>query len=329
MNRYIFRPVLLLIISVGLVTTGMAQRNGTKKSIKTPVALDVRLPISVIDKNKQFVSDLTSDDFIVSENGRRQKVTSFTSGKENPPIFVGVMMDTSQSMQTKLDFAKEGAKNLVYTITRLRKNKAAFMTFDDEIILRQDFTDKIDLLDQAINKVQESGQRNSLYDAIYSLCDEKQRIAPGRRAIVVITDGKDISSLARPKNVIDIAQRTETVIFIVSTSGNSLRPIPNVKSGAVAKIGRVENANDEFLLQLAAESGGSMFFVSNAFELDKAFAIISKEINSQYVFTYRPTNQKHDGKERKITVRLADRKKNNLYKIRAKTKYRAVNRSLK
>ncbi len=123
--------------------------------------------------------------------------------------------------------------------------------------------------------------------------------------------------------MIDIAQRTETVIFIVSTKGNSLRPVQNVKDGTVADL------DNKALLQLAAESGGTMFFVSNAFELDKAFEKIVKEISSQYILTYRPTNQRYDGKQRKIKVRLAGGKKNSAHTIRTKAKYRAVNRSLK
>ncbi len=79
-------------------------------------------------------------------------------------------------MRTKMEFVKEGALNLIYTITRPHENKAAFMTFeDDKIILRQDFTNKLDLLTRAIDKVKETGQQNSLYNAIYSLCDEKLR----------------------------------------------------------------------------------------------------------------------------------------------------------
>jgi Ca-activated chloride channel family protein len=323
MDKDIFRLMLLLIISVGLLTTVTAQGKLAKKLVKTPVVFDVHLPISVTDKKKQFVSDLTSEDFIVLENGRRQKPAFFTNGEKNPPIYVGVMMDTSPSMQTKMNFIKEATKNLAYSITRLRKDKAAILTFDHEIKLRQSFTDNIDLLDRAIDGIKEIGQQNSLYDAVYQFCDDNLWKVNGRRVIVVITDGKDTSSRAKLKDVIDIAQRTETVIFIVSTNSSFLKATSNVK-------GRTDkDTDDKFLLQLADETGGTMFFVSDILELDKAVAKISKEIHSQYIFTYRPTNQRYDGKERKIKVRLTDEKKNKVYKIRTKTKYRAVKKSLK
>jgi Ca-activated chloride channel family protein len=323
MNKNIFRLMLLLIISVGLLTTAAAQSKAAKKAAKTPAVFEVNLPISVTDKKKQFVSGLTREDFIVLENGRRQKVTLFADEKNSTPIYVGVLMDTSPSMRAKMDFIKEAAKNLVYSLTRLRKDKAAFLTFDHEINLRQEFTGNIDLLVGAIDGVKETGQQNSLYDAIYQFCDERLRNAPGRRAIIVISDGKDTFSRAELKDVIDIAQRTETVIFIVSTNDRSLGTIQNVKAETV------KDMDDEFLLQLTAETGGATFFASSTLELDKAFAGILKELHSQYTLTYRPSNQKYDRKERKIKVRLADGKKNKVYKIRTKTKYRAVKESLK
>ncbi len=323
MNKTISCLMLLLIISVGLLTTVTAQSKSAKKSVKDPAVLEVRLPISVINKKKQFVSGLTGRDFIVLENGRRQKVTSFTDEKNSPPIYVGVLMDTSPSTRAKLDFTKDGIKSLVYSITRLRKDKAAFMTFDHEVKLRQDFTDKIDLLDAAIDRVNESGQQNSLYDAIYQFCDEKLRNAPGRRAIIVISDSKDTFSRAKLRDAIDIAQRTETAIFIVSTNDNSLKSVNNVETATV------KDASDEFLLQLTAETGGAAFFVNSTLEIEKAFAKIMQEIRSQYIFTYRPKNQRYNGKERKIKVRLADKKKNKEYKIRTKTKYRVLKAGLK
>ena len=96
---------------------------------------------------------MTRGDFEVYEDGIKQEVTFFTDEKTNPPVYVGVLMDTSPSTAGKMDFSKRAAKDFIYTVVRLRKDKAAFMTFDHEVNLIQDFTDKLDLLDKAVEKV--------------------------------------------------------------------------------------------------------------------------------------------------------------------------------
>ena len=188
---------------------------------------EVRLPVTVLQKNK-LMSGFTRGDFQVFEDGVQQEVTFFSDEKTNPPVFVGVLMDTSPSTAGKIGFSKEAAKNFIYTVTRLRKDKAAFMTFDHEVTLRQDFTDKLDLLDRAVDKVSKVGSQTSLYDAVWQFSDEKLRNVPGRRVIVLITDGDDTFSRAELKDAIDIAQRTETTIFGISTKAGFLGTVPGL-----------------------------------------------------------------------------------------------------
>ncbi len=286
---------------------------------------EVRLPVTVSDKKKKkdLVSGLSRGDFSVFEDGVQQEVTFFTDEKTNPPIYVGVLMDTSPSTAGKLKFSKEAAKNFIYTVTRLRKDKAAFMTFDNEIKLRQDFTDKLDLLDKAVEKVDKPGSQTALYDAVWQFSDEKLRSAPGRRVIVIITDGDDTFSRADIRDAIDIAQRTETTVFGISTKGGFLGTVPGVEAGTV------KDRGDKYLTQLCEETGGEAFFTGDMFELEKAFTKISKELSSQYIITYRPANQNYDGKDRKVEVRFNNKENDDRYKIRTKSSYRAVKDELK
>lgn len=283
---------------------------------------EVRLPVTVLLK-KQLVSGLTQSDFQVFEDGVPQEITSFTTDKTNPPVFVGVLMDTSPSTAGKIGFSKEAAKNFIYTVTRLRKDKAAFMTFDNEVNLRQDFTDKLDLLDNAVDKVKKTGSQTALYDAIWQFSDEKLRNVPGRRVIVLITDGDDTFSRADLNDAIDIAQRTETTIFGISTKAGFLGSVPGVEAGTV------KDKGDKYLTQLCEETGGEAFFTGDMLDLERAFKKISEELRSQYIITYRPANQNYDGRERKIEVRFTDGEKAGKYKIRTKTSYRAVRDALK
>ena len=286
---------------------------------------EVRLPITVTEKKKKknLVLGLKRGDFAVFEDGVRQEVTFFTDEKTNPPVYVGVLMDTSASTAGKLKFSKEAAKNFIYTVTRLRKDKAAFMTFDHQVNLRQDFTDKLDLLDEAVDDVDKTGLNTSLYDAIWQFTDEKLRSAPGRRVVVIITDGDDTFSRASLEDAIDIAQRTETTVFGISTKAGFLGTVPGVEAGTV------KDRGDKYLTKLCEETGGEVFFTGDMLELERAFTKISKELNSQYILTYRPANQNFDGSEREIEVRFADSDKEDKYRIRTKKSYRAVRDALK
>jgi Ca-activated chloride channel family protein len=284
---------------------------------------EVRLPVTVKDKKKGLVSGFTRGDFAVFEDGIQQEVTFFTDQKTNPPIYVGVLMDTSPSTAGKMEFSKRAAKDFIYGVTRVRKDRAAFMTFDNEVTLQQDFTDKLDLLDKAVDKVKKVGSQTALYDAIWMFTDEKLRSAPGRRVIVIITDGDDTFSRADLRDAIDIAQRTETTIFAISTKEGFLGSVPGVEAGTVRDKG------DKYLEELCAETGGEAFFTGDMLALEKAFKKISDELTSQYIITYRPLNQEYDAKKRKIEVKFINKDNSDKYRIRTKTEYRAIKDALR
>jgi VWFA-related protein len=194
---------------------------------------------------------------------------------------------------------------------------------DDEVTLRQDFTDKLDLLDKSVDKVSKVGSQTALYDAIWQFSDEKLRNAPGRRVIVLITDGDDTFSKAELQDAVDIAQRTETTIFGISTKAGFLGTVPGVDAGTV------KDKGDKYLTQLCEETGGEAFFTGDMIDLERAFKKISEELRSQYIITYRPANQNFDGKERKVEVRFNDKSKDDDFRIRAKKSYRAIKDTLR
>jgi VWFA-related protein len=317
---------LLILLAAGSVVSTMGQTpratpppdDDTGGVVKT---FEVKLPVTVTNKN-ELVDGLKRGDFAVFEDGVQQEITFFTDKNTNPPVYVGVLMDTSPSTAGKLGFSKEAAANFLYTVIQLRKDKAAFMTFDNEVNLRQDFTDKLDLLQRAVDDVKKTGSQTALYDAIWEFTDQKLRNVPGRRVIVLITDGDDTFSRAELNDAIDIAQRTETTIFGISTKAGFLGSVPGVEAGTV------KDKGDKYLTRLCEETGGEAFFTGDMISLERRFTRISQEIRSQYVITYRPANQEYDGRERKIEVRFTDPKNAKKYKIRTKTKYRAVKDSL-
>ncbi|PYS52985.1 MAG: hypothetical protein DMF68_00575 [Acidobacteria bacterium] len=330
-HRFLFTAALALFLFAIAQPRALSQQK--PRPTPTPDAQDqvgkevitineVRLPVTVIDKNKQPVTGLTKNDFLIFEDKKQQEIRGFSDEKSSLPIYVVVLMDTSGSVAGKLKFEQEAAKNFIYTVTQTRKDRVAFATFDQDIKLHQDFTGKLDDLDKAIDKVGKPGNRTLFYDAIWQFCDEKLRGAPGRHVIVVITDGDDNNySNATLKDAIDIAQRTETTIFAVSTKAGLSGSAPGVEMGTV------QTSVDRELQKLCEETGGSAFFTGDVLELERAFGRISKELRSSYILTYTPTNNKYDGSERHIEVKLADNR--NGVKVKTRKGYRAIADNLK
>jgi Ca-activated chloride channel family protein len=280
---------------------------------------NVLLPITVIDKKGQLVTGLTKEDFLVYEDKLPQRIIDFSADeKTSLPIYIGVLMDTSPSVAGKLKFEQESAMNFIHTVVRVRRDRVAFATFDHEINLRQDFTDKLDLLDRAVYAVKQPGDRTLLYDAIWQFCDEKMRNVPGRRVLVVITDGDDNNySRATIKDAIDIAQRTETTIFAISTKGGLSSVVPGVAAG------QVKDKVDKGLDRLCEETGGTAFFTGDILTLERSFTKIARELRAQYLVTYKPTNDTYDGSFRHVDVKLVEGRDG--LKVRSKRGYRAAN----
>jgi Ca-activated chloride channel family protein len=276
---------------------------------------NVRLAVSVVDKNARYVTTLKEADFEVYEDGVLQKIESFRP-ESDLPLDVAVLMDTSNSVKPKLKFEKDAAVSFLYTMLQSRRDRALFATFDSEVELHQDFTNRIDLLSQAIDKVKARGETR-LYDAIYSVCEEKMFATTGRRrAMVIITDGEDTVSEHILKDAIDIAQRSETTVFVISTKAGGFFGVEG---------GTVDRREDRDLKKLAEETGGRAFFTGQVVELERSFSAIAKELRSQYLIAYSPSNEKFDGKFRAIEVRLLNTRD---LRLRTKKGYTAVPRTV-
>jgi Ca-activated chloride channel family protein len=246
-----------------------------------------------------------------------QSIETFSDDlAQTTPLYIAVLMDTSPSTAGKLKFQQESAMNFIQTVVKLRKDRVLFATFDDEINLRQDFTDKLDLLDKAVYSVKQTGKQTALFDAVWQFCDEKMRSVPGRRVLLVVSDGEDTFSRANLRDAVDIAQRTETTIFAISTKAGFLATVPGVEAG------QVHDKKDRDLVSLSEETGGTAFFTGDMLSLERSFTKISKELRAQYLVTYNPTNKTYDGAFRKIDVKVSDRMGD--LKVRTKRGYKAI-----
>ncbi|HEU0173300.1 MAG TPA: VWA domain-containing protein [Blastocatellia bacterium] len=292
---------------------GAVKQDSTDPGQIKQVTINVRLPVTVTDKNHRFIVDLKESDFEIAEDKTPQAIVSFLP-QNNLPLDLAMLMDTSNSVKPKLKFEKDAALTFLATMLNSRQDRALLATFDSQVELHQDLTDRPDLLTQAIDKVKAQGGTR-MYDAIYSICEEKMMASTslGRRhAMVVITDGEDTESQRELKDAIDIAQRSETTVYVISTESGGL-------FGAQA--GLVGRKGDKDLKLLAEETGGRAFFTADLAELGKSLDGIARELRSQYLIAYEPTNGNYDGKYRQVEVKLPKRKD---LKARTKKGYMAV-----
>lgn len=327
-SRFLLSILFVVWTLLAAMGIGQTQQPKSKASPTPPPSGDaeqserifirrVRLPITVVDKKGQPVSGLTKSDFLISEDKVVQQIETFSDDLGQAlPLYVAVLMDTSPSTAGKLKFEQESAMNFIQTVIRPRKDRVLFATFDHEILLKQDFTDKLDLLDRAVFGVRKLGSQTALYDAIWQFCDEKMRSVAGRRVVVVITDGYDTYSRADLRDAIDIAQRTETTIFAISTKAGLSGSVPGVT------MGEVRDKADSSLVKLAEETGGMAFFTGDMLSLERSFTRINKELRAQYLLTYKPSNDRYDGSFRRIEVRLANGQGG--MKVRTKHGYKAI-----
>ncbi len=286
-----------VMASIGLILSAQAPAQQTPKSqppFRAGVEL-VSLNVTVVDVANHYVTELQQDDFNVFEDGVKQDVTFFN--KTNLPIALSVLLDTSASMENKLQTAQDAAVGFA---RRLRpQDLAEVIDFDSRVTVLQNFTNNAHELEQAIRKTSAGGS-TSLYNAVYiALKDLKKVVARNteeirRQAIVLLSDGEDTSSLLPFEEVLDLAKRSETAIYTIGLRAQE-GPATGTKGFKEA----------EFVLkQFAQETGGRAFFPIQVSELSGIYGQISEELSSQYTIGYTSRNPRRDGAWRRIVVRV-------------------------
>jgi Ca-activated chloride channel family protein len=251
----------------------------------------VSLSVTVMEGSR-YVTDLEEQDFEIYEDGVKQQSSFFS--KVEQPIALAVLLDTSASMENKLETAQEAAIGFA---RRMRRGDVMeVIDFDGQVNILQTFTGDVSALERAIRQATVNGS-TSLYNAIYiSLKDlQKARARSAeeirREAIIVLSDGDDTSSLVAYDEVLDLAKRSETAIYAIG-----LRP---------TEAPRRDFKEAEFVLrQLSQETGGRVFYPGTVSELPKIYDQIAQELASQYSIGYMSKNLQRNGAWRRINIRL-------------------------
>ena len=281
----------LLLATLGLTLAGVVVAHAQGQRIRSGVEL-VSLNITVTDGGGKYATDLAEPDFEVYEDGAKQNLTFFSRTQQ--PIALALLLDTSASMDERMGIAQEAAIGFAKQLHK--EDQAEVVDFDSQVRILQSFTNDAVALEKAIRQTTPNGS-TSLYNALYIALKDLKKVKAEttseirRQAIVLLSDGDDTSSLIEFDQVLDLAKRSETVIYCIG-----------LRAGEIA---RREFKEAEFVLkQLSSETGGKAFFVNDARELQKIYQSIWDELSSQYAVAYSSTNPKRDGAWRRIQVRV-------------------------
>lgn len=235
----------------------------------------VNILCTVVDRKGNLVTTLGQDDFILYEDGKGQTIEHF-SRSTDLPLSIALLIDTSASVAGKLKFEQEAAAQFFHTILR-PQDKALLIEFDSGVTLVQDFTSDPNLLSRQLHTLRAAGA-TSMYDALYLVSEEKliPDRAEQRKTILMISDGDDTSS----------AVTFEEARAQVQLAGASVYAISVTMGGHFGVSGA--GPGDGVLEQLAAATGGRVFYPRRIQDLGIAFREIEQELRSQYSISYRP-----------------------------------------
>ena len=278
---FVFATLLLFALN-----TLAGQRPDDDRRFRVEVEA-VNILVTVIEKDTgEFNRLLTKEDFRIFEDGVEQEITNF-SRQTNMPLTIALCVDTSSSVKLKLKFEKEAALDFLYSVM-LPQDRTLLAEFDTGVTLLHDFTSNPNDLANEIKRLK-AGGGTSLYDAIYLISEQKLLFETGRRTLVILSDGSDLTSTHTYESALGMAQRAEAAIYALSTT----------RFGA-----DIDHAGDNALKQLTENTGGRVFFPYSTSQLSKAFREIQEELRSQYNLAYVPTNKIADGSFRKISVKV-------------------------
>jgi Ca-activated chloride channel family protein len=263
----------------------------------------VTLNVRVIDRNNRPIDNVRQTDFHVYEDGVSQPIESFT--REEVPISYGVAIDTSGSLRSQLQAVIDAGKSII------NSNKSGDETFlvrfisSDKIETVQDFTASKDLLIDGLDSLFVEGGQTAIIDAVYLTAEHVAEYKKGndsdrrRRALIVITDGEDRSSFYSQEKLFARLREEDVQIYVIGfvreldKDGGLIRKSPREK--AVGLINK-----------LATETGGRAFFPESLSELPQIANEIVRDLRTQYVLSYNPTNKLRDGSFRSIRVAVED-----------------------
>ncbi|MFZ0981408.1 MAG: VWA domain-containing protein [Candidatus Acidiferrales bacterium] len=228
---------------------------------------------SVTDANGRPIPDLTQDAFSLSEEGVPQKIERFEA-QTNRPLDLALMVDSSMSAYKDLKVEMEAAAHFIRQVVRPGDTLGVF-EFDETVTQLSDFSDNVPKLQESVHQIR-MGAGTSIYDALVLGSNALRRRPEGRRrAIVLVTDAGETTSVSKFEDARRVAVDSGTLLYSII-----IRPVNNEN-------GR-NTAGEHALITITDSTGGAMFFVGDMSQLDQMFDRIDRELRTQYLLGYYP-----------------------------------------
>lgn len=262
----------------------------------------VNLNVRVIDRNNRPINHIRQDEFKVYEDGVLQPIFHFS--QEEVPVIYGMAVDTSGSLRPQFNQVIDAAKTII------NSNKKGDETFlerfisSDKIETIQDFTDSKDALLDGLDTLYIEGGQTAVIDGVYLAAEHIAQYKKGsgddrrRRALIVVTDGEDRASYYTQEQLFQHLREQDVQIYVIGfvteldAEKTLIRKSPRQKAMTLIN-------------KLATETGGRAFFPESTSELPGIANEIVRDLRTQYVISYDPTNKAHDGSYRSIRVVVA------------------------
>lgn len=272
-----------------------------------PIRIDtdvVNLNVRVIDRNNRPINNLRKEDFKIYEDNVLQEIESFTQAEV--PTNYALVIDNSGSMRSQLEKVIEASKIIINTNRPDDESMIVRFISRDKITIEQPFTsNRADLLDTLDNLYIEGGQ-TAIIDAVYLTAEQVDQYEKSRdpndkkrRALILITDGEDRDSYYNEQQLFELLRESDVQIYVIgfinelSKEGGFISKSPQAKARSL-------------LERMARETGGKVYFPNSLNELTGIAADIARELRTQYLISYSPTNTAKDGSIRTIKVVVAD-----------------------
>jgi len=270
------------------------------------VAVDlVLVPVTITDPMNRLVTGLEKQNFQLFEGSAPQEIKSFSS--EDAPVSLGVIFDSSRSMSSKMDRAKDAVMEFFKTANP--QDEFFMITFSDEPEVVNDFTSSVDEIQgKLIYAVPR--RMTALLDAIYMGVSKMRQAKYAKKALLIISDGGDNHSRYTENEIKSLVKEADVMVYAI---GIYDRSFPTEE----------ERLGPELLGEIAELTGGRAFTVENPNDLADVATKIGVELRNQYVLGYRPSKIDRDGKWRKIKVKLLPPKGLPPLRVYARTGYYA------
>jgi len=273
-----------------------------------PLKVDVDLvlvPVTITDPLNRLVTGLEKENFQLFEGSSAQEIRSFSS--EDAPVSLGVIFDSSGSMSSKMDRAKDAVVEFFKTANP--QDEFFMITFSDEPEQVSDFTSSVDdIQNRLVFAVPR--HRTALLDAIYMGISKMRQAKYPKKALLIISDGGDNHSRYTENEIKSLVKEADVMIYAIG--------IYDRYASAVE-----ERLGPQLLTDISELTGGRAFTIDNPNDLADVATKIGVELRNQYVLGYRPTKVVRDGKWRKIKVKLLPPKGLPPLRVYARTGYYA------